>query len=76
MTNLFNRVKEAVQNAIDNGYEPLAMSARDIAADLQEKASDFAEEALEDLTEAAEAVKTAAGNAAQNIKDRLDGDND
>lgn len=61
MTNLFNRVKEAVQNAIDNGYEPLAMSARDLAADLQEKAADFAEDAVEDIQEAAAEVKKLFG---------------
>jgi ribosome-binding protein aMBF1 (putative translation factor) len=57
MTNLFNRVKEAVENAIDNGYEPLAMSARDLAEDLQAKAADFAEDAVEDIQEAAAEVK-------------------
>lgn len=76
MTNLFNRVKEAVENAIDNGYEPLAMSARDLAEDLQAKAADFAEDTIEDIQEAVEAVKAKAGNAAQNIKDRWDDDND
>ncbi len=61
MTNLFNRVKEAVENAIDNGYEPLAMSARDLAEDLQAKAADFAEDAVEDIQEAAAEVKKLFG---------------
>jgi ribosome-binding protein aMBF1 (putative translation factor) len=63
MTNLFNRVKEAVENAIDNGYEPLAMSARDLAEDLQAKAADFAEDAVEDIQEAAVEVKKLFGKA-------------
>jgi hypothetical protein len=63
MTNLFNRVKEAVENAIDNGYEPLAMSARDLAEDLQAKAADFAEDAVEDIQEAAAEVKKLFGKA-------------
>lgn len=58
---MFNKVKEAVQNAIDNGYEPLAMKARDLAADLVEKASDFAEDKLEDITDAVKAVKKQLG---------------
>jgi ribosome-binding protein aMBF1 (putative translation factor) len=57
MTNLFNRVKEA----IDNGYEPLAMSAKQLAEDLQEKASDFAEDAVEDIQEAVAEVKKLFG---------------
>jgi ribosome-binding protein aMBF1 (putative translation factor) len=63
MTNLFNRVKEAVENAIDNGYEPLAMSARDLAEDLQAKAADFAEDTIEDIQEAAAEVKKLFGKA-------------
>ena len=50
---MFNKVKEAVENAMSNGYEPLAMKARDLATDLVDKASDFAE----DIVEAVKAVK-------------------
>ena len=57
MTNMFNRVREAVQNAIDNGYEPLAMKARDLAEDLIEKTGDFAEDAIEVVTDVVEQVK-------------------
>lgn len=74
MNNLFNRVKEAVQNAIDNGYEPLKQSAIELAADLQEKAADFAEERLEDVAEAVEAVKAKAAQVVDSVKDKLDGD--
>lgn len=58
---MFNKVKEAIENAIDNGYEPLAMKARDLAADLVEKASDFAEDKIEDITEAVKTVKNHFG---------------
>jgi hypothetical protein len=51
MTNLFTRVKEAVENAIDNGYEPLAMSAKQLA-----------EDAVEDIAEAVQAVKDKMSN--------------
>ena len=54
---MFTKVKEAVENAIDNGYEPLAMKARDLAADLVDKASDFAEDQMEDITDAVKRVK-------------------
>lgn len=54
---MFTKVKEAIQNAIDNGYEPLVMSAQELAADLVEKASDFAEDSIEDVTAATEQVK-------------------
>ena len=54
---MFTKVKEASQNAFDNGYEPLVMSAQELAADLVEKASDFAEDRIEDVTVAAEQVK-------------------
>jgi hypothetical protein len=58
---MFNKVKEAIENAIQNGYEPLAMKARDLAEDLADKASDFAEDKLEDITDAVKAVKTHFG---------------
>jgi len=57
MTNLFNRVKDAIENAIDNGFDPLAMKARELAEDLIEKAGDFAEDAVEVVTETVEQVK-------------------
>lgn len=57
MTNIFNRVREAVENAIDNGFDPLAMKARELAEDLIEKTGEFAEEAIENVTEAAQQVK-------------------
>ena len=58
---MFTKVKEAIQNAIDNGYEPLAMKAQDLAQDLAEKASDFADDQLEDITEAVKKVKAQFG---------------
>jgi len=61
MNNLFNKVKESIDNAIDNGYEPLAMKARDLAADLVEKAGDFADDKLEDITDAVKSVKKLLG---------------
>lgn len=57
MTNMFNRVREAVQNAIDNGFDPLVKSARELAEDLIEKTGEFAEDAIEVVTEAVEKVK-------------------
>lgn len=54
---MFNRVREAIENAIDNGYNPLALKAREIAEDIVEKAGDFAEESIEAVTEAVEQVK-------------------
>lgn len=62
---MFTKVKEAVENAIDNGYEPLAMKARDLAADLVDKASDFAEDQMEDITDAVKRVKEHFGVAEQ-----------
>jgi gas vesicle protein len=76
MTNLFNRVKDAIANAIENGYEPLAQSAKNLAADLQEKAADFAEDRLEDIVEAVQAIKDKTANGVENVKDWLDGDDD
>jgi hypothetical protein len=46
MNNIFNRVREAIENAIDNGYNPLALKARELA-----------EESIEAVTEAVEQVK-------------------
>ena len=57
MNNLFNRVKDAIENAIDNGFDPLAMKARSLAEDLIEKTGDFAEDAIEAVTDAVEQVK-------------------
>lgn len=54
---MFNKVREAVENAIANGFDPLAMKARDLAEDLVEKASDFAEDKIEDITDAVTSVK-------------------
>ena len=54
---MFNRVREAIENAIDNGYNPLALKARELAEDIVEKAGDFAEESIEAVTEAVEQVK-------------------
>lgn len=76
MNNIFNRVKEAVENAIANGYEPLAMNAQELAADLQEKAADFAEDTLEDITEAVETLKTAASATSKRIKQSWGDSND
>ena len=58
---MFSKVKEAIENAIQNGYDPLAMKARDLAEDLVEKASDFADDKLEDITEAVKSVKAHFG---------------
>jgi hypothetical protein len=76
MINLFNRVKDALENAIDNGYEPLKQSAVELAADLQEKASDFAEDSLEGIAAAVEAVKTKATQVVDNVTDTWDGNDD
>ena len=57
MTNIFNRVREAVQNAIDNGFDPLVKSARELTEDLIEKTGDFAEDAIEAVTDVVEQVK-------------------
>jgi hypothetical protein len=57
MNNIFNKVKDAIENAIDNGYNPLALKARELAEDIVEKAGDFAEESIEAVTEAVEQVK-------------------
>jgi hypothetical protein len=72
MIDLFNRVKDAVQNAIDNGYEPLKQASLELAADLQDKASDFAEDTLEDIATAVDAVKAKSSEVVENIKDRMD----
>ena len=53
MNNIFNKVKDA----IDNGYNPLALKARELAEDIVEKAGDFAEESIEAVTDAVEQVK-------------------
>ena len=58
---MFSKVKEAIENAMANGYDPLAMKARDLAADIAEKASDFADDKLEDITEAVKSVKAHFG---------------
>ena len=57
MNNLFNKVKESIENAIDNGFDPLAMKARDLAEDIVEKAGNFAEDTVEDVTNAVARVK-------------------
>ena len=54
---MFNKVRESIQNAIDNGFDPLAMKARELAEDIVEKAGDFAEESIEAVTDAVEQVK-------------------
>jgi hypothetical protein len=54
---MFNRVREAIENAIDNGYNPLALKARELAEDIVEKAGDFADDSIETVTEAVEQVK-------------------
>ena len=62
MTNIFNRVKEAIENAIDNGYDPLAMKAKALAEDLFDKASDLSDETIENITDAVKQVKERFGN--------------
>lgn len=57
MNNIFSKVKDAVENAIDNGYNPLAMKARELAEDIVEKAGDFTNESIEAVTDAVEQVK-------------------
>jgi hypothetical protein len=54
---MFNRVREAIENAIDNGFDPLVQGARELAEDLIEKTGDFAEESIEAVTDAVEQVK-------------------
>jgi division protein CdvB (Snf7/Vps24/ESCRT-III family) len=76
MNNLFNRVKDAVQNAIDNGYEPLKQASIELAADLQEKASEFAEDKLEDIAQAVQAVKDKTNSVIDTVKDKLDNKDD
>ena len=57
MTNLFDRVKELVTNAIDNGYEPLAHSARELAEDIMNMTDDFIEDGIDAVTDATQQVK-------------------
>lgn len=54
---MFNKVREAIENAIDNGFDPLALKAQELAEDIVEKAGDFAEESIEAVTDAVEQVK-------------------
>ena len=65
---LFTKVKESVENAIDNGFNPLAMKARDLAADLVEKANDFAEDQMEELVDAVKQVKEYFGETDEDEK--------
>lgn len=57
MTDLFERVKQLIINAMENGYDPLAQSARELAEDIIETTGECEEEGVEAVTKAAQQVK-------------------
>jgi hypothetical protein len=54
---MFDKVREAIDNAIANGFDPLVQDARSLAEDLIEKTGEFAEDTIEVVTDVVEQVK-------------------
>jgi predicted alpha/beta hydrolase len=54
---MFNRIRELIEAAINNGYEPLAYSARELAEDIVESTGEFDDYSIEDVTASVEQVK-------------------